>query len=83
MHQKTQETVSAQIFKAKKQAIFFSCMYVISNFSLFLLLNVQHSVLKLSVELNFIIIAVYLAKLANFSCSIMAYAVTAGIFGKI
>ena len=27
----------------------------------------------LSVELNFIIIAVFLAKLANLSCSIMAY----------
>ena len=39
-------------------------LYLISNFSLFLFL---------SVELNFVIIAVCLAKLANFKGSIMAF----------
>ena len=42
-------------------------LYVISNFYLYLLLS-------------FVIIAVFLAKLANFSCSIMAYAVMASYF---
>ena len=35
-----------------------------------------------SVELNFVIIAVFLAKLANLSCLITAYVVMAGYFWK-
>ena len=49
-------------------------MSAISNFSVFFLLEC----LTLSVELNYIIIAVFLAKLANLSFSIMAYVVMAG-----
>ena len=68
--------LSPQIFKAKKQVISFFHLYVISKFSLFLFLSV------LSVELNFIIIAVFLAKLANLSCSIMAYVFMVSYFWK-
>jgi hypothetical protein len=52
--------------------------YVISNISLFFILEWS----TLSVELNFTTIAVFLAKLADFSCSIMAYVVMASYFRK-
>jgi len=53
-------------------------LYAISNFSLFFILEWS----TLSVELNFTTIAVFLAKLADFSCSIMAYVVMASYFWK-
>ena len=48
------------------------------NFNFFFIFFLECS--KLSVELNFIIIAVFLAKLSNLSCSIMAYVVKASYF---
>jgi hypothetical protein len=53
-------------------------LYVISNFSLSFILEWS----TFSVELNFTTIAVFLAKLADFSCSIMAYVVMASYFWK-
>ena len=60
--------VSAQIFKAKKQALRIFHLHVISIFLLFFILEWS----TLSVELNFTTIALFLAKLADFSCSNMA-----------
>ena len=51
---------------------------VISNFSIFFTLEWS----TLSVELSFTTIAVFLAKLADFSCSIMASVVMASYFWK-
>ena len=53
-------------------------MYAISIFSLFLILEWS----TLSVELNFTTIVVFLAKLADFSSSIMAHLVMASYFWK-
>ena len=53
---------------------------LVCNFKIFFIFILECS--TLSVELNFIIIAVFLAKLANLSCSIMAYVVMAGYFWK-
>ena len=51
------------------------------NFKFFFIFILECS--TLSVELNFVIIAVFLAKLANLSRSIMAYVVIARYFCKI
>ena len=53
-------------------------LYLISFFKIFLFFG--HS--TLSVELNFVIIAMFLPKLANFKCSIMGFVVMAGYFWK-
>ena len=51
---------------------------LVCNFKFFFILEWT----TLSVELNFTTIAVFLSKLTDFSCSIMAYVVMASYFWK-